>query len=103
MGIPELKYIENVPAILQQSGISLKQKYFNEIIDISSEIGFLKINIEKCLNEGVVLHVLERIKDKYLFSFHSNNLLLSSNQGTLNDKLIKLKLLTEKFKPLNIS
>ncbi|WP_053332621.1 DUF692 domain-containing protein [Candidatus Jidaibacter acanthamoebae] len=103
MGIPELKYIESVPAILQQSGISLKQKYFKEIIDISPEIGFLKIDIEKCLNEGVILHVLERIKDKYLFSFHSNNLLLSSNQGTLNDKLIKLKILAEKFNLLNIS
>lgn len=103
MGRSELNYIDSFTAISCKAGISLRQKYFKEITQALPNLGFVNIDIEDCINKGITISVLEELKEHYKFTFSCKHLLFNINSGITAEKLNKLKVLVNKFNPLNIS
>lgn len=87
-----------------KSGISLKPKHYQEIIDTQPDIGWFEVHPENYMSAGGVNHkFLQQINNQYPISMHGVGMSLGSADGLNKEHLDELKTLVDLYQPALIS
>lgn len=88
------------PSFLNRTGISLKPKYYEEILRAHPAVGFFEIHAENYLSEGgPVPHFLERIRAHYPITVHGVGLSLGGETPLNLEHLDRVARLVERVEP----
>ena len=92
------------PSIPDVSGISLKPKHYQTILDSSPCIGWFEIHPENYMGKGGLPHkYLTAIRERYPLSMHGVGMSLGSADGIDDDHLQALVKLVNRYEPGQVS
>jgi len=91
------------PGLNDPVGIGLRTPYYQEILDVSPEVGWLEIHPENYFGGGIHRHFLEQIKHKYPLSMHAVGLSLGSAHPVSQEHLRQFKELIDRYNPFVVS
>lgn len=89
--------------VKMKCGINPKPKHFDGLLAHEFNFGFLEFHTENLFLKGLAYKKIEKLREKFEFSFHSVGVSLGSYDGLRKDHVEKIKAEIEVFQPFLVS